>query len=193
MTSTIKSSNLSPAANLKDNEDTKTKFALNPNSTSTSLIQVWEVNSCDEQQIQELKMEKTDLLPTQFTVAPRLRKFVTKHFAHIITYQILMFLLLCLFLQIGTAAQTTPLTKRWGGFNERPMTNKCYRQERTATLLALFFGTFGADQFYAHHWALAVFKLLTAGGLGLWSLIDVVLWIVGGVYATPGCPGGYGS
>lgn len=57
-------------------------------------------------------------------------------------------------------------------------------------LLALFLGTFGIDQFYAHHWVLAVFKLLTLGGLGWWSLVDIILWIVGGVYGTPGCPGG---
>ena len=79
--------------------------------------------------------------------------------------------------------------RRWG-FNQRPMTNKCYAQERTAMLLALFLGSFGVDQFYAHHWPLAVFKLLTLGGMGLWSLIDMVLWIVGGIYGTPGCPGG---
>ncbi|KAI5456107.1 hypothetical protein BGZ63DRAFT_496631 [Mariannaea sp. PMI_226] len=83
-----------------------------------------------------------------------------------------------------------PERKAWGGFNERPMTAKCYEQERTAMILSLFFGLLGADQFYAGHWPLAIFKLLTVGGLGLWSLIDTILWIVGGVYGTPGCPGG---
>lgn len=72
------------------------------------------------------------------------------------------------------------------------MTSICYKQERVATLLSLFLGTFGADHFYARHWVLAVFKLITCGGGGLWSLIDHVLWIVGGVYGTPGCPGGAG-
>ena len=84
-----------------------------------------------------------------------------------------------------------PLRERsWGGFDERPMTGKCYRQERTAMVLSLLLGTFGVDQFYAHHWPLAVFKLLTLGGGGLWSFIDVLLWMVGGAYGTPGCPGG---
>ncbi|SPJ78292.1 uncharacterized protein FTOL_06681 [Fusarium torulosum] len=81
-------------------------------------------------------------------------------------------------------------TRSWGGFDERPLTDKCYRQERVAMLLSLFFGVVGADQYYARHWPLAVFKMLTLGGLGLWALIDMVLWIVGGVYGTPGCPGG---
>lgn len=80
--------------------------------------------------------------------------------------------------------------RSWGGFDERPLAEKCYAQERTAMLLAIFVGTFGVDQFYAHHWPLAVFKLLTGGGFGLWALVDIVLWVVGGVYGTPGCPGG---
>ena len=85
------------------------------------------------------------------------------------------------------------MKRSWGGFDERPMDEKCYKQERVAIFLALFLGSFGVDQFYAHHWALAVFKLLTGGGLGVWSLIDLILWIRGGVYGTPGCPGGAGS
>ncbi|RYC80528.1 hypothetical protein BFJ63_vAg16581 [Fusarium oxysporum f. sp. narcissi] len=92
-----------------------------------------------------------------------------------------------------TVAMERPfdLTKRsWGGFDERPATANCYRQERTAMLLAFFLGSFGIDQFYAHHWPLAVFKLLTLGAGGIWWFVDVVLWMVGGVYGTPGCPGG---
>ncbi|KAJ3453466.1 hypothetical protein MRS44_014030 [Fusarium solani] len=83
------------------------------------------------------------------------------------------------------------LAKRsWGGFDERPTTAKCYQQERTAMILSFLLGSFGVDQFYAHHWPLAVFKLLTLGGGGIWWLVDVILWMVGGVYGTPGCPGG---
>ncbi|CAI6068705.1 unnamed protein product [Clonostachys chloroleuca] len=59
-------------------------------------------------------------------------------------------------------------------------------------LLALLLGPLGVDQFYAHHWVLAAFKLLTGGGFGIWAFIDCILWIVGGIYGTPGCPGGYG-
>lgn len=103
------------------------------------------------------------------------------------------------------------------------MTDRCYRQQGTATLLAFFIGWLGVDQFYAHHWGLAVGKLLiailllifiaalgedqsnahnwylalgkslTSAGLGVWVTVDIVLWVVGGVYATPGCPGGFGG
>ncbi|KAI9146619.1 TM2 domain-containing protein [Paramyrothecium foliicola] len=83
-----------------------------------------------------------------------------------------------------------PVQRRWGVYDQHPRSSKCYRQERVAMLLSLFLGNLGADQFYAHHWLLAVFKLLTFGGLGVWSLVDMILWIVGGVYGTPGCPGG---
>ncbi|CAG2003966.1 unnamed protein product [Fusarium graminearum] len=93
----------------------------------------------------------------------------------------------------GSVEKPLDLKKRsWGGFDERPLTAKCYRQERTAMLLAFLLGSFGIDQFYAHHWPLAVFKLLTLGAGGVWWFVDVILWTVGGVYGTPGCPGGSG-
>jgi hypothetical protein len=93
--------------------------------------------------------------------------------------------------QTGTIEKPLDLKRRsWGGFDERPSTATCYRQERTAMLLAFLLGSLGIDQFYAHHWPLAVFKLLTLGAGGIWWFVDVVLWMVGGVYGTPGCPGG---
>lgn len=128
----------------------------------------------------------------------------------IVTYQVLLFVALVLYIyamggQFDTfpkdsaahhshgRSENTLLDKRaWGGFLERPMNEKCYKQERTAMLLNLFLGTLGVDQFYAHHWPLAVFKLFTLGFFGLWPMIDQILWTVGGVYGTPGCPGGAG-
>ncbi|RTE77661.1 hypothetical protein BHE90_007893 [Fusarium euwallaceae] len=93
-------------------------------------------------------------------------------------------------LYMQTEHEASLVKRSWGGFDERPMTEKCYRQERTAMLLSLFLGVLGVDQFYAHHWPLAVFKFMTLGGLGTWAFVDMILWIVGGVYGTPGCPGG---
>ena len=57
-------------------------------------------------------------------------------------------------------------------------------------MLAFWLGVFGVDHWYARHWVLAVFKTITLGGLGIWAVVDVNLWIVGGYYGTPGCPGG---
>lgn len=104
----------------------------------------------------------------------------------------------------GQVSGAAELLRRWGGFSERPMDNKCYRQERTAMLLSVLLGPLGIDQWYAHHWILATFKTLSLGlsGIlatsqtlslgfsGIWALVDVILWTVGGVYGTPGCPGG---
>lgn len=42
-------------------------------------------------------------------------------------------------------------------------------------LLGLFLGVFGAHRFYARKFKSAVVQLLTFGGLGIWSFIDVIL------------------
>jgi TM2 domain-containing membrane protein YozV len=55
------------------------------------------------------------------------------------------------------------------------MTEDCLRQERTAVFLATLLGFIGVDQFYAHHWAFAVFKLITIRGFGTWWVVDIVL------------------
>lgn len=45
--------------------------------------------------------------------------------------------------------------------------------------LALFLGFFGADRFYLGKNKSAIAKILTAGGFGIWYLIDVVLVLTG--------------
>ncbi len=41
-------------------------------------------------------------------------------------------------------------------------------------LLSLFLGVFGADRFYLEEVGMGLFKLLTAGGLGVWYVIDLI-------------------
>jgi hypothetical protein len=45
----------------------------------------------------------------------------------------------------------------------------------TALLLSIFLGGLGIDRFYLGHTGLGIAKLLTAGGCGVWSLIDLIL------------------
>ena len=44
-----------------------------------------------------------------------------------------------------------------------------------ALLLSIFFGGLGVDRFYMGYIVLGILKLLTAGGCGIWWLIDVIL------------------
>ncbi|CAI8027742.1 TM2 domain-containing protein almondex [Geodia barretti] len=54
----------------------------------------------------------------------------------------------------------------------------------TAFLLSITLGGFGVDRFYLAHWGSAIGKLLSFGGLGVWSILDVIL--VGTGYLGPG-------
>jgi len=44
-----------------------------------------------------------------------------------------------------------------------------------ALLMSIFFGSFGIDRFVMGHIGLGILKLITAGGFGIWWLIDVIL------------------
>eukprot|EP00092_Neocalanus_flemingeri_P038606 GFUD01042035.1.p1 GENE.GFUD01042035.1~~GFUD01042035.1.p1 ORF type:complete len:282 (+),score=77.36 GFUD01042035.1:119-964(+) len=46
---------------------------------------------------------------------------------------------------------------------------------KTALILSVSLGGFGADRFYLGHWQEGIGKLFSFGGLGVWTLVDVVL------------------
>jgi len=46
-------------------------------------------------------------------------------------------------------------------------------------LLCFFFGVFGAHRFYVGKVGTGILHLLTLGGLGIWTLIDFIMIIVG--------------
>ncbi|MCM8776720.1 MAG: TM2 domain-containing protein [Candidatus Omnitrophica bacterium] len=48
-----------------------------------------------------------------------------------------------------------------------------------ALILSVLVGQFGIDRFYTGYIGLGILKLLTAGGCGIWWLIDVILIATG--------------
>ncbi|GAB1429342.1 hypothetical protein MASR2M18_01730 [Ignavibacteria bacterium] len=44
----------------------------------------------------------------------------------------------------------------------------------TTLLLAIFLGGLGVHRFYTGHIGIGVAQLLTLGGCGIWSLIDII-------------------
>jgi len=52
----------------------------------------------------------------------------------------------------------------------------------------VFLGSFGVDRFYLGYTGLGIVKLLTCGGLGIWTLIDFVLIGVGSMKDARGQP-----
>lgn len=44
----------------------------------------------------------------------------------------------------------------------------------TALILSILFGVFGVDRFYLGYTGAGIGKLLTLGGCGIWSLIDLI-------------------
>ncbi|MCP3685667.1 MAG: TM2 domain-containing protein [bacterium] len=47
-----------------------------------------------------------------------------------------------------------------------------------AILLSFFLGGLGIDRFYLGYIGLGILKLITAGGFGVWALIDFILIIL---------------
>ncbi len=48
-----------------------------------------------------------------------------------------------------------------------------------ALLLCFFFGCLGVHRFYVGKIGTGILQLLTAGGLGIWALIDFIMIIIG--------------
>ena len=60
------------------------------------------------------------------------------------------------------------------------------KSKTTALLLCLFLGGIGVHRFYLGYTLFGVIQLLTIGGLGIWTLIDLVRLITGDIKDSQG-------
>jgi len=60
------------------------------------------------------------------------------------------------------------------------------KSKTVALVLSIFLGELGIDRFYLGYTGLGVLKLITAGGFGVWWLIDIILILLGKVTTKDG-------
>lgn len=59
------------------------------------------------------------------------------------------------------------------------------KSKTTAIILSVLVGSLGVDRFYLGY-GLGILKLLTCGGLGIWTLIDLIRICTGSLKAADG-------
>ena len=60
------------------------------------------------------------------------------------------------------------------------------KSKTTAIILSVLVGSLGVDRFCHGYTGLGILKLLTCGGLGIWTLIDLIRICTGSLKAADG-------
>lgn len=65
-------------------------------------------------------------------------------------------------------------------YGRHPQTGEPYGEKSKviAGVLQLLIGTLGIGRFYTGHTGIAIAQLLTCGGLGIWAIIDGIMFLV---------------
>lgn len=87
--------------------------------------------------------------------------------------------------KIAAAAPTCPGCGAPNAAAAAPVSEKGFVP---AALLCFFFGSFGIHRFYVGKIITGILMILTLGGLGIWTLIDFVMIIIGSFKDKNGLP-----
>lgn len=88
----------------------------------------------------------------------------------------------------GEMAPIAPNCPKCGAPNDRASTKTSSKSMVAAALLCFFLGVFGIHRFYVGKYLTGILMILTLGGLGIWSLVDLVRIIVGSFKDKEGLP-----
>jgi TM2 domain-containing membrane protein YozV len=69
-----------------------------------------------------------------------------------------------------------------------PMLSAGQKDRQMTLLLCLFLGVVGVHRFYTGHTAIGVVQLLTLGGCGIWTLIDLMMIVTNKFTDVNGLP-----
>jgi TM2 domain-containing membrane protein YozV len=68
------------------------------------------------------------------------------------------------------------------------MKNVSEKSRLAVTLLSFFLGTLGIHRFYLGKVGTGILMIITLGGVGIWTLIDFIMAVSGGMKDKEGLP-----